>query len=42
MVKCCICGKKAVVLDDDGLTPYCSSCWIEYCSHNTGSGKQWK
>ncbi len=19
------------VLDDDGLTPYCSSCWVERC-----------
>ena len=34
MVRCCRCRKKADVLDDDGLTPYCGSCWINKCSPN--------
>ena len=39
MVKCIMCGKKADVLDDDGLTPYCFSCWKRRKLNNTGGEK---
>ena len=29
MTKCWVCKAKAWCFDDDGKTPYCSSCWEE-------------
>lgn len=34
MPRCCKCKKPANVLDDDGLTPFCYSCWKEYSSQS--------
>ena len=36
-----MCKKKADVLDNDGLTPYCFSCWMGD-KLNINGGNKWK